>query len=145
MGLITCVSLEDWFTAQLKNLKASTDAKAYLVSLFSSMKNTKQDMSDKSIVLSFADARINRDFAGLQRIGDWTIFSLSLTPQALKEKKLVIDMARISYYSCWKMTSCTWKVYEELADELPRIGDDCYSLINITLRDASLFPRRDFL
>lgn len=132
MGLITCISLEDWFTVRLESLKASSDARAYLVSLFSSMKSTEHDMSDKSVVLSFADARLSRDFAGLQRIGDWTVFSLSIAPQSLVEKKLTIDIARMSYYSCWKMTHSTWKVYEELADELPRIGDECHSLIKLS-------------
>lgn len=124
----TVVRLEDWFSGRLQGLRVSRDARAYLVSLFSSMRTARDDLSKDSIVLRFADAREKQDFASFQRIGDWTVFSLAAAPESLKERQLVVDLARISYYSCWRMTRGSWVVYEELADELPRIGHDVRAL-----------------
>jgi hypothetical protein len=116
--------LEDWFCRHLEGVEASPDARAYLVSLFSSMRSTRDDMSRESIVLAFAEARTTGEFQKFQRIGDWVVWGMSFAPESFETKEVVIDLGRLSYYACWRMTNKEWRVYEELADDLPRLTKD---------------------
>ena len=116
------VRLEDWFSVTLESVEASPDARAYLVSLFSSMKSAEEDLSKKSIVLSYADARNKGEFAGFQRLGDWVLWSMSCAPHSMAVPDLALDFGRLSYYACWRLTRKEWTVYEELADDLPRLS-----------------------
>lgn len=116
------VRLEDWFGKSLESVKASPDARAYLVSLFVSMKTAEEDLSKRSIVLSYAEARDKGDFVRFQRVGDWVLWGLTFAPESFEVPDLAVDFGRLSYYTCWRLTRKEWKVYEELADELPRIS-----------------------
>lgn len=122
MPMLEVVRLEDWFCEQLQEVSVSDPARAYLTTLFSSMKTTKDDMSRESVVLAYARARDRREFSEFQRIGDWTIWSLSMVPEHVKEHDLAVDLGRLSYYACWRMLRGEWTLYEELADDLPRIS-----------------------
>lgn len=113
--------LEDWFCRSLEGVEASPDARAYLVSLFASMKSAQEDLSRESIVLAFAEARTTGEFQKFQRIGDWVVWCMSFAPESIGARELVIDLGRLSYYACWRMTNKEWTVYEELADNLPRL------------------------
>jgi hypothetical protein len=113
--------LEDWFCRSLEAVEASPDARAYLVSLFSSMKTTQNDLSNESIVLAFAAARETGQFAKFQRIGDYVLWGLSFAPESFEVPRVAIDLGRLSYYTCWRLTHKEWRVYEELADDLPRL------------------------
>jgi hypothetical protein len=116
------VRLEDWFGKSLESVEASPDARAYLVSLFASMKSAEDDLSKKSIVLTYAEARDRGDFAGFQRLGDWVLWSMSFAPHSMAVPDLALDFGRLSYYACWRLTRKEWRVYEELADDLPRLS-----------------------
>jgi hypothetical protein len=113
--------LEDWFCRSLEGIKVSRDARAYLVSLFSSMRSARNDMSDESIVLAFAAARNTGEFLKFQRIGDYVLWGLSFAPESFEVPEVAIDLGRLSYYTCWRLTNKQWVVYEELADDLPRL------------------------
>lgn len=117
----TVTSLEEWFYKSLEGLEASPDARAYVVSVLSSMKRSENDLSKKSIVLSYAEAREKGSFESYQRIGDYVLWGMIFVPESFEVPKVAIDLGRMSYYSCWRLTRRTWTVYEELADNLPRI------------------------
>jgi len=121
--------LEDWFCRRMEGVDVSPDARAYLVSLFSSMKSAHNDMSRESIVLAFSEARLTGQFAKYQRIGDWVMWGMSFTPESFETKELIIDLGRLSYYACWRMTNKEWRVYEELANDLPRITTSISSTV----------------
>lgn len=120
ISLESCTSLRSWFEERLKVVRASEEARAYVVGLFSSMRGTRDDMSRESVVLAYARARETGDFELHQRIGDWTLWSLSCAP----EQALVVDLGRLSYLSCYRLTGRSWVVYDELAEGLPRVAWD---------------------
>lgn len=113
--------MEDWFCKRLEGVEASRDARAYLVSLFSSMRSARDDLSKESIVLAFSEARTTGEFQKFQRIGDYVVWGLSFVPESFEVPDLAVDLGRLSYYTCWRLTNKEWRVYEELADELPRL------------------------
>ncbi len=78
-------------------------------------------MSDESIVLAFAEARSTGEFLKFQRIGDYVLWGLSFAPQSFEVPEVAVDLGRLSYYTCWRLTDKQWVVYEELADDLPRL------------------------
>lgn len=114
--------LEDWFCRSLEAVEASPDARAYLVALFSSMRSAQEDMSKESIVLAFAQARDTGEFMKFQRIGDWVMWGMAFAPESFDVPKVAVDLGRLSYYTCWRLTQKEWRVYEELADEMPRLS-----------------------
>lgn len=113
--------LEDWFGERLQGMEASDPVRAYVTAVFSSMKSAQDDMSRDSVVLAYSSARDKGDFAGFQRVGDWTLWVMTFAPESVCEKQLVVDLGRLSYYSCWRLMRKEWEVYEELADDLPDI------------------------
>ncbi len=124
MGVEYVPRLDDWFRQRFEALHVSHEARAYLTSLFATqMRSCDGDMSRSSIVLSYATARLKGDFVSFQRIGDWVTWGLSTVPQSFEAKEVVVDLGRLSYYACWRLTNREWKVFEEMADTLPLLSE----------------------
>ena len=115
-------SLDDWFASELDDLRCRTDTKAYVVNLLSRFK-PEDDLANRSVVLTYAIARENGNFATFQRIGDWVLWVDAVHPDSFQENRKIIEsIGRLSYYACHRIMKGQWYVYEELADDLPRIA-----------------------
>lgn len=98
---------------------------AYVAGVLKSLAHPRalDDMSKRSVILEFAEARTTGDFATFQRIGDWVLWVDIVMPDALVgTREAVESVGRQSYYTCHRILRGQWRVYEELADELPKIA-----------------------
>lgn len=106
------------------DLKTSEELKAYLSSLFYTMIRTPTDneLPKKSIVLSYFDAKIDGDFDKYKRIGDHVTWTATMFPESLSEHyDMSVDIAKSSYYACWRLLRNKWKLYKELGDDLQNV------------------------
>lgn len=122
-----------FFEELLCDLECQNDTKAYIVSIYSKYKSTEFDLSKDSITLMFARARNNRDFLTYQNLGDWIFFANTLAPTHLKfaSKDYYDTVARLSYYSCYKIINNQWKLFEELADNFLILEKQVKNKLNI--------------
>jgi hypothetical protein len=108
-----------FFDEILTDLKCQNDTRAYIVSIYGKYRTTEFDLSKDNITYLFAQARTKQDFLTYQNIGDWISISNTIFPKHLKfaSKDYYDTLARLSYYSCYKLINCQWKLFEELADD----------------------------
>jgi len=125
MGLFVAdkwTAVNQHFADKLKGLPHSQEAIAYVVGVLGKRKWGEDDMSDQSLVIAFQDALLKRDFVEFQRIGDWVLFVDTVMPAHLHGvRDFAENVARLSYYECFRLMGQQWRVYEELADELPAL------------------------
>jgi len=125
-------SLDVWFDNALHGLRCDNDTRAYVAGVLAGFGTRADgDLSNESIVLMYNDARVNGDFSRFQRIGDWVLWVSTLYPKHVAENiTLVETIGRLSYYSCHRILRREWKLYEELAEDLPRIARDARNELN---------------
>lgn len=111
------------FADRLTGLPHSPETIAYVVGVLGKRRWDDKDlMTDRSLVVVFQDALIKRDFAEFQRIGDWVLFADTVFPDHLNGvRDFAENVGRLSYYECFRLMGQSWRVYEELADELPTL------------------------
>lgn len=111
-------NISSFFDELLINLECQRDTKAYIVSIYGKYKTAQFDLSKDSVTLLFAQGRSKQDFLTYQNLGDWIFFANTIAPQHLtKASKDYYDtIARLSYYSCYRLINREWKLFEELAD-----------------------------
>jgi hypothetical protein len=111
-------NITDFFEDLLDDLECQRDTKAYIISIYGKYKTSQFDLSKDSVTLLFAQARSNQDFLTYQNLGDWIFFSNTLAPDHLKfaSKDYYDTVARVSYYSCYRLINRQWKLFEELSD-----------------------------
>lgn len=124
-------NITSFFDELLCDLNCQSDTKAYIVSIYGKYKTAKFDLSKDSITLMFAQARTNQDFLTYQNLGDWIFFANTLAPQHLQSasKDYYDTVARLSYYSCYKLINRQWKLFEELADDFIRLESQVIKLL----------------
>jgi hypothetical protein len=107
-----------FFEELLTDINCHRDTRAYIISIYGKYKSSEFDLSKDSITLLFAQARNKQDFLTYQNLGDWIFFSNTLTPNHLNNatKNYYDTIARVSYYSCYKLINRQWKLFEELSD-----------------------------
>lgn len=112
-------NISNFFDELLIDLECQQDTKAYIVSIYGKYKSAEFDLSKDSVTLLFAQARRKQDFLAYQNLGDWIFFANTIAPQHLKfaSKEYYDTVARLSYYSCYKLINRQWKLFEELADD----------------------------
>lgn len=112
-------NISSFFDELLNDLRCQHDTKAYIVSIYGKYKTAEFDLSKDSVTLLFAQARSKQDFLGYQNLGDWIFFANTIAPQHLNHasKEYYDTVARLSYYSCYKLINREWKLFEELADD----------------------------
>ena len=112
-------NISNFFDELLIDLECQQDTKAYIVSIYGKYKSAEFDLSKDSVTLLFAQARRKQDFLAYQNLGDWIFFVKTIAPQHLKfaSKEYYDTVARLSYYSCYKLINRQWKLFEELADD----------------------------
>jgi hypothetical protein len=112
------------FADRLKGLPHSPETIAYVVGVLGKRRWDDDDLSNRSVVLAYQEASLKGDFASLQRIGDWVLFVDSVMPDHIKDvRECVETMGRLSYYRCFRLMGGKWRIYEELADELPTLAE----------------------
>lgn len=111
-------NITNFFDELLCDLECQNDTRAYIISIYNKYKSSEFDLSKDSITLMFSEARNKRDFLKYQNIGDWIFYTNTLAPSHLKfaSKDYYDTMARLSYYSCYKIINKQWRLFEELAD-----------------------------
>ncbi len=113
------MDLNIFFNELLRDLRCHQDTRAYIISIFTKYKSSEFDFSKENITLLFAQARFNHDFLMYQNLGDWIFFTQSWAPEHFKSEDYYQSIARLSYYSCYKLINKQWKLFEELSDQLP--------------------------
>ena len=126
MGLFVAdkwTAVNQHFADRLTGLPHSPEVIAYVVGVLGKRRWDDQDlMTDRSLVIVFQDALIKRDFTEFQRIGDWVLFADTVMPDHLNgTRDFAENVGRLSYYECFRLMGNTWRVYEELADDLPKL------------------------
>jgi hypothetical protein len=113
----------NFFEELLTDLECHRDTKAYIVSIYGKYKSSQFDLSKDSVTILFAQARNNQDFLTYQNLGDWIFFANTLAPSHLRfaSKDYYDTVARLSYYSCYKLINRQWKLFEELSDNFLKL------------------------
>lgn len=111
-------SITNFFDELLKDVECQRDTKAYIISIYAKYKTSEFDLSKDSVTLLFAQARSKQDFLTFQNLGDWIFFANTIAPNHLQfaSKDYYDTVARLSYYSCYKLINRQWKLFEEIAD-----------------------------
>ena len=111
-------NITDFFAELLNDLKCQADTKNYIVGIYGKYKTTNFDLSQDSITVLFSQARNKQDFSIYQNLGDWLFYINSLGSEHLRfaSQDYYDTIARLSYYSCYKLINKQWKLYEEIAD-----------------------------
>ena len=119
------VGLDSWFADRLHGMRRKPETVAYIAGVLKSLAKPREldDLSKRSVVLEFAYARETGDLATFQRIGDWVLWVNIVMPESLEgTREAVESVGRQSYYTCHRILRGQWRVYEELADDLPTIA-----------------------
>lgn len=115
--------LDRWFAERLQGLQYSPEALAYVTGVLSNKRWEHMDLSHDSIVMAYQEAQLFGDFSSFQRIGDWVLFIDAVHPQHFNGVRDTVEtLGRLSYYRCYRLMGGQWRVYEELADELPLLA-----------------------
>jgi hypothetical protein len=124
-------NITSFFDELLDDLHCQRDTKAYIVSIYGKYKTAEFDLSKDSVTLLFAQARNKQDFLSYQNLGDWIFFSNTIAPQHLRfaSKEYYDTVARLSYYSCYKLINRQWKLFEELADDFQSLENQVRNLL----------------
>ena len=111
-------NVHNFFEELLNDLNCQQDTKAYIVGIYGKYKSTAADLSKDSISALFSQARDKHDFLSYQNLADWIFFSNTLAPHHLRfaSKDYYDTVARVSYYTCYRLINRQWKVFEELSD-----------------------------
>jgi len=111
-------TITNFFEELLEDVECQHDTKAYIVSIYGKYKTSEFDLSKGSVTLLFAQARSKQDFLAFQNLGDWIFFANTMAPNHLQfaSKEYYDTVARLSYYSCYKLINRQWKLFEELSD-----------------------------
>lgn len=111
-------NITNFFEELLNDLECQRDTKAYIISIYGKYKSAQFDLSKDSVTILFAQARSNQDFLTYQNLGDWIFFANTLAPNHLHHasKDYYDTLAKLSYYSCYRLIDRQWKLFEELAD-----------------------------
>lgn len=123
--IVAVRGLDAWFSERLHSLRFHPETMAYVAGVLKTLAHPKEEdvFARKSVILAFQDARLRGDFAEFQRIGDWVLWVDVVLPQNIEgHRDAVESIGRLSYYTCHRIMRGQWRVYEELADELPAIA-----------------------
>jgi hypothetical protein len=123
--LLSVNRLELWFAERFQGLRTwhSNEVVAYVTGVFGNRRLAQNDLSTASVTLAYESARAKRDFAELQRVGDWVLWVEAMCPDSLGHNHDIVEnFGRLSYYACHDIMRGQWHVYAELANDLPVIA-----------------------
>jgi hypothetical protein len=130
-------NLTDFFQEVLTDLACQDTTRAYIIGIYGKYKNSETDLSKDNITSLFAQARVKQNFLGYQTIGDWIFWSQTYASQHLRfaSKDYYDNIARSSYYSCYKLLNRQWECYHELADNFTILEEQVKQRINSLIVD----------
>lgn len=118
--IVVNVKFDDWLDTELCDLRCEQETKAYVIGVL--LRPQEIDMSKQSVVLAYQHALECGEFTAYQRIGDWSLWSNSIAaPGDIGQSDLLHVLGSMSYAACHRLLNRRWKLYEELADDLPTI------------------------
>lgn len=135
MTVLRSNAITNFFEEKVSNLQCTPDTRSYLVGIFSKYKTSEFDCSQHSITILYSEAKLKNNFADYQTLADWLLFISSLAPAHLKHasKDYYDTIARLSYYSCFKLINKQWRCYEEIADNYIYIENSLRKNLSNTL------------
>lgn len=125
-------TIEKYFDEVLESLPCEHATKAYIVSIYTKYRGVEHDLSKDSLTLLYAQAKEKQDFISFQDIGDWIFFANTITPNHLNNAspEYYHTLARVSYYSCYRLIRREWKLFEELSDNFVTLESEAKKLLN---------------
>lgn len=110
---------EDYFSKVVAPLPTNRLTKAYIIGVFADLARGSsyvQDLSKESLVLRHLAGGA---FTEAQATGDWVLWVLTWFPAAVADHRDVVEtIGQLAYLRCYRLVP-TWRVYDELADQLP--------------------------
>lgn len=125
----TFSNLEKFFSERTKYLTICQEpTKAYITNVFT--KCAKNDLSKEILTLVFAKAKMENKYELFQSLGDWILFAKSMYPESLRyaSSEYYNALAQISYLRCYRILDKKWVLFEELADQFPKVVDKLQTL-----------------
>jgi hypothetical protein len=125
--VIVNLGLDDLLTKTLRDVSCSDFTREYIRSVFS-----KPEPIKSSITLSFLEAKTQANFSSFQKIGDWSLFclTLDLLPQ---HSAILENLGCKSYEACYFLLKKQWDVFGELAENMPKIADQAKLAMTVQL------------
>lgn len=125
------LNLAEYFAEKINCLNCQEDTKAYIVSIFQKYRTASFDYSKDSVTLLYARAKNTQSFAEFQNIADWIFYSEILFPESLNSASADYyqTVAKMSYFTCYKLIQRKWKCFDELADQYSYIVDKTKQII----------------
>ena len=110
-------NLTVFFEEALEDINCRPDTKSYLIHLYCEFKTINNDLSHQNLTLLYAQAKSHNDFHLHQQIGDYVFWVKTMIPTHFNNTNDYYEnMARLSYFSCYKLLNRKWLLYEDLAD-----------------------------
>jgi hypothetical protein len=118
--MILKTNLIDYFQDKLERLNCQETTKAYIVSVFS---KPTVNYSKDSITILYSEAKFSYKFDKFQNLADWILFVKAIYPEHLKDasEDYYNAVAQDSYYKCYMIMNRQLKIFEEIADNFPKI------------------------
>lgn len=125
-------NITKFFEEKLSDLECEEETRSYIIGIYSKFK-IDNDLSKNSITLLYADAKYSQDFVIFQKLGDYIFFSQTITPGYLKHasKEYYNTIAKLSYYSCYRLTNRKLNVYKNIGDNFEHLENQ----VKIKLHD----------
>ena len=120
MEIIIYNNLLEYTESKFTDLNVSLPLQSYITSVLSGIGFVHLD---SSVTVAYAEAKFNYQFEGFQQVGDYILFIKSNYPDYLKNasREYYDAVAQSAYYRCYLILNKQWKLYEELADNFPKI------------------------
>jgi hypothetical protein len=133
-------NLAKYWDEKLLKLKCNEIARAYITNILTQYSTTKYDLSTDSLTFVYSKAKQEQNFKKFQTLGDYIFWAESIFPGALTaaSKEYYHSLARLSYYSCFRLINRKMDVYEFLADEFVELTEQTQSLI----RELEIYDHR---
>lgn len=125
-------NINSFFEELLADINCQPTTRIYIASIYGKYNTSEFDLSKDSVTLLFAQARSKQDFLSYQNLGDWIFFSNTIAPAHLKfaSKDYYDTIARLSYFSCYKLINRQWKLFEELSDNFLLLENQVKNKLN---------------
>lgn len=127
---ITHTNLNDFFNEKIQTINCEEPTRAYILSIFKKYKYAEYDFSNQSVTILYCNAKDSQNFSKFQNLGDWLFFSETMFPKSLNAATpdYYETIARLSYYSCYRLINKQWKLFEELSDNYSYLIDETKKL-----------------
>lgn len=125
-------NIHNFFIEELEKLDCQATTRAYITSVLCKYThNNETNFCQKSVTLVFANAKYKMDFVTFQNLADYVFFCEVVFPQFLRQasKEYYHTVAKLSYYSCYRLINKQMDVYENLADQFTDLTNQTKSII----------------